>query len=250
MTRSISILGVRVDDVTFDTAGLLVEQWIVAGGAHQIATVNPEFIMRSLDDPEFKRVLAGTDLNVPDGVGVLWASRQQGHILRERVGGTDLMVELCRLAALNRWRVFFLGAREGVAERAAALLAARFPGMIVAGAYAGSPLPADEAGIIAKVQRARPHVLFVAYGAPAQDLWIARNLTQLAPAGSGAPGLVAVGVGGGLDFVAGVQKRAPEWLQRAGLEWLHRLVRQPGRIRRQMSIPRFMWHVLLESSRK
>lgn len=246
MRRSITLLGVRVDDVTFDTTCLMVERWVAQGGARQIATVNPEFVMRAQDDPDFARVLAKTDLNVPDGVGVLWASRRAGHALRERVGGTDLMVELCRLAAYHRWRVFFLGARDGVAERAAALLAARFPGMTVAGTFAGSPAPAEEAGIVARVQRARPQLLFVAYGAPAQDVWIARQLPRLCDMPC-VPGLVAMGVGGGLDFIAGVQKRAPEWLQKAGLEWLYRLVRQPSRVRRQMAIPRFLWRVLLES---
>lgn len=246
--RSVEILGVRVDDVTYHEACDIAESLIRRGGVHQFATVNPEFVMAARDDDEFREVLASTALNVPDGAGVVWAAGRRGVKLRERVAGVDLMRALCALAARHRWRVFFLGAQPGVAERAAAALVLAHPGLMVAGAYAGSPRREEEMAIVARVRAARPQLLFVAYGAPAQDKWLARNLPLLAPgAGDDADGIVGMGVGGAFDFIAGVQKRAPEWMQRANLEWLYRLMRQPWRWRRQTALIRFAVAAMLES---
>jgi N-acetylglucosaminyldiphosphoundecaprenol N-acetyl-beta-D-mannosaminyltransferase len=123
-----------------------------------------------------------------------------------------------------------------VAERAAAVLTRRHLGLEIAGTYAGSPDPAEENEIVARVRAAAPDFLFVAYGAPRQDLWIHRNLHRL-----GVP--VCMGVGGTLDFIAGVTPRAPRWMRRHGLEWLYRLYLQPWRWRRMLALPRFVYHV-------
>ena len=235
---SVTILGVRVDDVTDEEALAHVQRYIDQGGAHQIATVNVEFIMAARRDPVFRQVLAGASLCVPDSVGVVWAARRQGHPLRQRVAGVDLVEKIAARAADRGWRVYFLGAAPGVAEAAARVLATRYPGLKVAGCYAGSPRPAEEDEIVGWVQAAQPDVLFVAYGAPRQDLWIARNQARI-----GVP--VAMGVGGSFDFIAGVARRAPRWVRRFGLEWLHRLIKQPWRLRRQLVIPHFVLLVLL-----
>ncbi len=235
---SVTILGVRVDDVTDEEALAHIQGYIDRGGAHQIATVNVEFIMAARRDVTFRHVLAEASLCVPDSVGVVWAARRQGHPLRQRVAGVDLVEKIAARAAERGWRVYFLGAAPGVAEAAARVLATRYPGLKVAGCYAGSPRPAEEDEIVGWVQAAQPDVLFVAYGAPRQDLWIARNQARI-----GVP--VAMGVGGSFDFIAGVARRAPRWMQRLGLEWLHRLIKQPWRLRRQLAIPHFMLLVLL-----
>jgi len=203
--------------------------WVAAAVAartpRQMCTANPEFVMTAQRDEEFRRVLNAADVVLPDGVGLLWAARRQGARLPERVAGSDLIYQLAALAAQHHWRVYYLGAAEGVAAETAARLGARYPGLVVAGVFAGSPRPEDEADLVARVQAARPDLLLVAYGAPAQDKWIARNMAAL-----GVP--VSLGVGGAFDFVAGVAVRAPVWVQRLGLEWLHRLARQPWRLRR------------------
>lgn len=237
--QSVSILGVRVDDVTYDEALAHVQHCVASGGAHQIATVNVEFIMAARHDLPFRRVLEQASLCVPDGTGVLWAARRQGTPLRERVAGVDLVERIAERGSERGWRIFFLGAAPGVAECAAKLLAERYPGLKIAGCYAGSPRPEEEDAILSQVQAAQPDVLFVAYGAPRQDLWIARNQAR-----SGVP--VAIGVGGSFDFIIGEVRRAPQWVQRAGLEWLHRLAREPWRLRRQMAIPHFMALVMLK----
>ncbi|MGD9099537.1 MAG: WecB/TagA/CpsF family glycosyltransferase [Anaerolineae bacterium] len=235
--EGVSILGVRVDDVTYQEALARIGRYIQGGGVHQVATVNVEFIMEARRNPVFQDVLAQASLCVPDSVGVMWAARWQGRPLRRRVAGVDLVEMITAQGAERGWRIYFLGAAPGVAEQAATVLGQRYPGFKVAGCYAGSPRPEEEDEIVGWVRAARPDVLLVAYGAPKQDLWIARNQARI-----GVP--VAMGVGGSFDYIAGAVQRAPRWMQRAGLEWLYRLVKEPWRLRRQMAIPHFMWLVL------
>ncbi len=243
----VHVLGVPIHDVTLEESCAIAESLIHSGGAHQFATVNPEFIMAAQRDTAFMQVLQQTALNVPDGVGVVWAARRQGVRLRARVPGVELMQALCAMASAHRWRVFFLGAREGVAARVAGEMALRYPGLVVAGTFAGSPDPREAKAIVTRVRAAQPHLLFVAYGAPAQDRWLAQHLPQLV-AEQRSEGLLGMGVGGAFDFIAGVQRRAPQWMREAGLEWLYRLWRQPWRWRRQMALLHFAWRAMLKSS--
>jgi N-acetylglucosaminyldiphosphoundecaprenol N-acetyl-beta-D-mannosaminyltransferase len=245
----LAILNVQVDAVDFALTLDLIDAWVVQRrsarplqqpGVHcrQICTVNPEFIVDAQRDSAFAAVLARADLCVPDGAGVLWAARRSGAHLRERVTGSDGIYRICERAALHGWRVYLLGAAAGVAEQAAALLVSRYPGLIVAGCYAGSPADADWPTLQTRLRNAAPDILFVAYGHPRQDFWIDRHRADL-------PAAVAIGVGGAFDFVAGIAPRAPLWMQRLNLEWLHRLVTQPWRWRRMLKLPVFAALVLL-----
>jgi len=235
--RSLYILGVRVDDVTTSEALDLIEQFIAERTPRQICTVNPEFVMRAQQDDIFRQVINDAALCLPDGVGLLWAARRLGRRLRERVAGSDMVWRIAERASQLGWRMYLLGAAPGVAEKAAQVLQARYPALNIVGTFAGSPAPAEEDAIVARICAAQPDVLLVAYGAPAQDVWIARNQSRLQVP-------VTMGVGGSLDFVAGVARRAPTWMQRIGLEWLHRLIHEPWRWRRQLALPRFVWRVL------
>ena len=226
--QAVSILGIPVHAVTMAQTLAWVEASVDGRTPRQICTANPEFVMLARRDPAFRSVLRQADLVLPDGVGLLWAARRQGRALPERVAGSDLIYRLAERGAERGWRIYYLGAAEGVAAQAAERLRARYPGLVVAGTYAGSPRPQDDEALAARVRAAQPDILLVAYGAPRQDLWIARNRERL-----GVP--VSVGVGGSFDFVAGVAVRAPGWVQRLGLEWLHRLARQPWRARRIFS---------------
>ncbi|MFQ5578350.1 MAG: WecB/TagA/CpsF family glycosyltransferase, partial [Anaerolineae bacterium] len=233
-----TILGVRVDAVTFAGALERIESFIAAKQPHQIVTVNPEFVVAAQSDAVFRRILNRAALAVADGAGLLkaaaWLSQPP---LPERIAGVDMVEALAALAAQKGYRIFFLGAQPGVAEKAVAVLQARYPGMASAGAFAGSPRAADEAAIVAKIQAARPDIVLVAYGAPEQDKWIARNMHRL-------PASVLMGVGGAFDFISGAARRAPRRLQRRNLEWLHRFIRQPWRWRRMWNaVPRFLWLV-------
>jgi N-acetylglucosaminyldiphosphoundecaprenol N-acetyl-beta-D-mannosaminyltransferase len=222
---SVDILGVRVHALTIAQTLAWIEAAVAARAPRQICTANPEFIMGARRDTEFRRVLSQADLVLPDGVGLLWAARRLGARLPERVPGSDLIYRLSEQAAAHGWRLFFLGAAEGVAGAAAERLRALYPGLVIAGVYSGSPRPDGAEALIERVRAARADILLVAFGAPAQDKWIARHREAL-----GVP--VSMGVGGAFDFVTGVARRAPVWVQRLGLEWLHRLWRQPWRARR------------------
>lgn len=233
---SLRILGVRVDALTYADLLEHIATFIASGRPHQIATVNPEFVMEAQRNARFRAVLEKADLCLADGVGLLWAARRQGRTLPQRVTGSDALPLIAERAAQAGWRLYLLGAADGVAERTGRLLQARYPGVTIAGAYAGSPAPADASAIIGRVRAARPDVLFVAYGAPKQDLWIAEHRDAL-----GVPAMI--GVGGAFDHLVGVRRRAPAWLQRLNLEWLFRLITQPWRWRRQLALPRFVWAV-------
>lgn len=228
----VQVLGVGVDRVDLRAAVERIGALVAVGVPAQVVTVNPEFVMAARRDPVFRGVLNGAALAVPDGMGIIWAARILGDRLPERVGGVELVEALAALAPARGYRLFLLGAAEGVAEAAARALRSRYPGLQIVGTYAGSPATEDEAAILHLLREARPDILLVAFGAPAQDLWIARNLAR-----SG--GAVAVGVGGAFDYLSGRVPRAPGWIQRAGLEWLYRLARQPWRWRRMLALPRF-----------
>jgi N-acetylglucosaminyldiphosphoundecaprenol N-acetyl-beta-D-mannosaminyltransferase len=236
--ESINILNVRVDNVTYTDALARVEFFLRERGAHQIATVNPEFVVKAQTNAEFRRVLNATALNVPDGVGLLWAARRLGTPLRERVTGQELVDRIAALAAERGYGIFFLGAREGVAERAANALKEKHPRLEIAGCYAGSPAIEEEQEIVQRVNDSGARILFVAYGPPKQEFWIARNASRLNVN-------VAMGVGGTFDTLAGFVPRAPRWVREAGFEWAYRLLREPRRIKRQLAIPYFMWLILI-----
>lgn len=233
----VDILGVRVDALTLEQAVARIDGFIRSGQPHQVVTVNPEFLVQARGDAGFRACLERADLALADGVGLLPAARLLGHRLPGRVTGVDITISLMALCAQAGYRVYLLGAAEGVAAATATALQTRYPGLQIAGYHAGSPNPAHDTEQVTRVREALPQVLLVAYGAPDQDLWIARNLQQL-----GVP--VAIGVGGTFDYLSGRVPRAPELLRRWGLEWLYRLVRQPWRWRRQLRLPVFVALVL------
>lgn len=230
------MLGVRVDCV--DMAGALaeIERLLDRGGPHLVATVNPEFVMRAQRDKSFARVLEGADLCLPDGVGVVWAARRQGCDVREPVAGVDLVEPLAAMCVRRGLRLFLLGAAPGVAAALADRLRRAHEGLDV-NAHAGSPDPRDDFDTLHRIHDHRPDVLLVAYGAPAQEMWIDRLKHRLGVS-------VAIGVGGAFDYLTGRVPRAPVWMRRARLEWFARLVRQPWRVRRMAVLPVYAIKVL------
>jgi N-acetylglucosaminyldiphosphoundecaprenol N-acetyl-beta-D-mannosaminyltransferase len=232
----VRVLGVRVDCLDMDAALERMAQLVDAGGDHLVATVNPEFVMRARVDQDFARVLESADLCLADGSGVVWAARRQGCAIDGPVTGVDLIPPLAALCARRHFRLFLLGAAEGVAADLASRLRAENPGLEVA-AHSGSPAESSDAETVAIINGYQPHVLLVAYGHPNQELWIDRTRGSLKVA-------VAMGVGGAFDYLTGRVPRAPGWMRRAGLEWLFRLIRQPWRIRRMAVLPIYALRVL------
>lgn len=238
--RSYYILGMRVDDVTFPESLGLIDEYVRSGKSHMVVTPNPEFAMIARRDPSFRQVLNGSSLAIPDGIGLMLAARLVGRRFREHVRGTDLIHRSAALCAQKGYRLFLLGAAPGVAEAAAARLVADNPRLQIAGTYAGFHQPEHDEETRAAIRRAgRVDLILVAYGAPGQEMWLARNLEEL-----GIP--CGIGVGGVFNFLSGRSKRAPLWIRRLELEWLHRLVTEPWRWRRQLSLPAFGLAVLQE----
>lgn len=247
------VLGVRVDVLTreqaLDIIEQMVERWRASlAGSHalpcrQVVTVNTEFVMEAQRNSAFRHIINSAALVIADGIGIVWATRLGKRPVPERITGTDTVIALARRCARSGYRLYLLGAGPGVADQAAARLRAFAPGLDIAGTYAGSPAPEEEEGILQRLRAAAADILCVAYGAPAQELWIERNLARL-------PVAVAMGVGGAFDFLSGQKRRAPLYLQRFGLEWLYRLYREPWRWKRMLAIPRFMVMVLLKRNTK
>lgn len=238
--KRVAVLGVPVDLVTQSEAVQWVADAVKDSRPRQVVTVNPELVMHSRRNPALAAVLSGADLCVPDGTGVVWAARRRGLTLPARVTGVDLIPALAARGASAGWRFFLLGGRPGVAEATAAVLGRQHPRLIVAGTLAPSAELVNDVATAAAVRAAATDVLLVAYGAPAQELWIARNLERTGAA-------VAIGVGGAFDFLSGRAPRAPTWMRRHSLEWLHRLIRQPWRWRRMVALPQFVGLVLREN---
>jgi N-acetylglucosaminyldiphosphoundecaprenol N-acetyl-beta-D-mannosaminyltransferase len=200
--------------------------------AAQVVTLNPELVMRARRDAGLAQIIRSARVVTADGAGILWALRLRGQRAPARVTGVDLAQALAQRAAASGYSIFLLGAGPGVAQAAADTLRRSFPALRIAGCWGGSPSPRDDAEATARIRASGARLALVAYGAPAQELWIARNLPAL-------PGVVAVGVGGALDMLAGRIPRAPRWMRVAGLEWLFRLWRQPWRWRRMLALPHF-----------
>ena len=223
------ILDVKVDNVTMQETVDRIGNMVRSGDKHYVVTPNAEFLVAAQRDPEFKRILNQADLSIPDGMGVVYASKFYGDPLRERVAGTDLVEILCKKAAKEGWSVFFLGGLYGVGKRAAEVLRSRYPGLNVCGFYEGKREKAYDEQSLRSIKRvSKGHkidILLVAYGHNYQEKWIARNSQRL-------DFTVSLGIGGAFDFISGYISRAPLWVRRVGLEWLFRLIKQPWRWRR------------------
>lgn len=227
--RSIAVLGVPVDDITLDETVDAIGEMVEAGRAtrrtHQVATVNVDFVVNALGDRDVLDILQRTDLALPDGKPLVWMSRLAGTPIRERTTGADLVGALVARAVPARWRIVLFGAAPGVASAARDVLCARHPGADVVALEA--PLVAADgsmdAAVADQLAELRADVVCVALGNPKQERWIQRHREQVGAA-------VFIGVGGTLDFIAGRTRRAPAWMQRSGLEWLHRALSEPRRL--------------------
>ena len=234
--KKIDILGVKVDSVTMAQAVAQVEGYMDERKNVLIATANAEMIMRATHDEELKNILNDAALVVPDGAGTVWAAHHLGYEMPERVAGFDLAQELMRIAPSKKQKVFFFGSAPGVAEKAKAKAEELYPGIEIVGTRDGYFKPEDEPAIIEEIKAAQPDLLLAALGVPKQEKWLNAHLKEL-----GVP--VAIGVGGTLDVMAGVMKRAPYWMQKAKLEWLFRGLLQPKRAGRLMALPKFVLKV-------
>lgn len=231
------ILGCQVDLLTTQGAVSAIKDLIAQGQPAQVITLNAEMAFQAYSDPDLRGIINAADLVTPDGIGIVWGGRHLGNAIPERVTGIDLLQHLCRAATSEDWKIYLLGSAPGVAEQAAERLSTEYPGLQICGTHHGYFQEADLPGIIQSIQAQAPQILFVALGAPRQELWIKKHLAQLG-------NIVCIGVGGSLDVIAGQKKRAPAWMMKINLEWLYRLLAEPARWQRQMVLPQFMILIL------
>jgi N-acetylglucosaminyldiphosphoundecaprenol N-acetyl-beta-D-mannosaminyltransferase len=242
----IPILGVPLDAVgpaeARSTLRASFDEHLV-GHCRHVVTLNPEYVMRARSDADFRRAIEAADLVTADGVGVVFAARLLGARAGRRVArvtGVDLLDWLARDSGDRGAPLYLLGAGPGVAAAAAAELTRQHPAARIAGWRSeGTAAPEDDAEALDRIRASGARAVAVAYGAPGQVFWIARNQGALAEAGV----RVAVGVGGALDYLAGVAPRAPRIVRQLGFEWLFRLVVEPWRWRRQLVLPAFAGRV-------
>ena len=228
LRQRLDMFGVLIDCVDQSAALERIGEFLRDGSAHQIVTVNLDFLHLAEQNAAFRATINEADLAVPDGMPLVWLSRVLGKPLTSRVTGVELVHEGCRLASRSGVGVFLLGGTPEVAKVAAARVREQYPGLEVT-AYSPpfGPLSEEEdERIVEMILQARPGFLFVALGAPRQDLWIHAHLERL-----GVP--VAMGVGCVLDLLAGTVQRAPAWMQSAGFEWSYRLMQEPRRLWRR-----------------
>lgn len=234
-------MGIPADILDLDGAITRASSMLQENRPHFIASVNPEICMASQKDEMLKSALTNADLGIPDGIGVVLASRLRRGRLRSRVTGIDMMEALVELAVREGKSIFLFGAAEGVAEEAAANLMHRHPGLRVAGTQHGYIPPSEEGRAAEKIASSGADIVFVGLGSPRQELFAARHA-----AATGARVLMVVG--GSFDVFSGRLQRAPQFYQRFGLEWLYRLIQQPERLQRTIALPRFLLLTVLKKN--
>lgn len=240
MRNTIEVLGVNVDKVTMHQALKKVDSFMQDNEKlHSIYTPNPEIIMLAQEDKEFLDILNQADLVIPDGIGVVIASKLlKGPKLPERVPGYDLVQNMLQYGVQKDYKYYFFGSKPQVADLAAEKMRKKYPGIQIVGTHDGYFKQEDEKNIIDDINKSGANVLLVALGAPKQEKWIVENAERLY-------GIkVAIGVGGSLDGMADIVKRAPAFFQKIGLEWFYRLAMQPTRWKRMLVIPKFIVKVL------
>jgi N-acetylglucosaminyldiphosphoundecaprenol N-acetyl-beta-D-mannosaminyltransferase len=238
MRKQVTIMDVPVDRVTLQGAYDIFQGLMEACDCNIIVTPNTEIVMEAQKDPTLLKVIEDADLVIPDGIGLIYASKIQGTGLTERVTGVDLMLKVLEYCHLHHKRIFLLGGKPGVAEKAGENIVTRFSNVKIAGVRDGYFKIEDDPSIIEEINTSGADILFTALGAPKQEKWMDQYRNALNVK-------VAMGVGGSVDIWAGTVERAPEIYQKLGLEWFYRLMKEPWRYKRMMVLPKFMIKVLL-----
>ena len=245
MSEKISILGVNVDKITLKDAEERVKSFLNSNTTNTIYTPNTEIVMEARNNQELKSLLNKGDLVIPDGIGLVYASKIKKKPLLERVAGSDLSMRILDIANDEGHSIFILGGKPGVAQIATENIKKKYPNIDIAGyhhgyfkgTHIGHRNHEEENEVINIINKAKPDIVFVGLGAPKQEQWIDENKEKLNCK-------VIIGNGGTVDIIAGTVKRAPEVYQRLGLEWLYRLLKDPRRIKRQIVLPKFVLIVL------
>ncbi|MFO7278080.1 MAG: WecB/TagA/CpsF family glycosyltransferase [Pseudomonadota bacterium] len=227
--QRIHLMGCEIDNLSLEETLQTIEEFIASGEPHQHVVVNVDKLVKARRDPALRRVINDCALVNADGMPVVWASRLLGRPLKERVAGVDLFEALMARAARKGWRIFLLGAKEEVVSRVRLLYEAKYPDLRIVGHRNGYWKPEEEEEVVRQIAEARPDILFVAISSPKKERFLAMHQARMRVP-------FAMGVGGTFDVAAGRVKRAPRWMQRAGLEWFYRFLQEPRRMFRRYFI--------------
>src|SRR5579863_3442401 len=240
------VLGVRVSAINMEHALDLSDRWITAGCPGYICASGVHGVMAAQSDTELMRVFNQAFLNIPDGMPMTWIGRLQGHHQMNRVFGPDFMAAMCALSVRRGYRNFLYGGKPGVTQELTVNLLQRFPGLQIVGTYTppfGSLTLAQESELFNQIEESKPHILWVGISTPRQERFMGQYFERFKVP-------LAIGVGAAFDFHSGRIRDSSEWIKRAGLQWLHRLMQDPRRLWRRYfySIPAFIWHIGWQSS--
>ncbi|MBN2157879.1 MAG: WecB/TagA/CpsF family glycosyltransferase [Spirochaetes bacterium] len=243
MRDKVVLLGVEIDNVMKDEALAIFDEIIKSRVPSLVVTPNVDHIMNIQKDAEFREIYKKASLVLTDGVPLMWASRFLGTPIKEKIAGSDVFHDICRVGAKKGYRIFLMGGREGAAERTVEIMRERHPSIQIVGHYSPPVGFEDDEREMKKIENmlaaAKPDVLFLGLGSPKQEKFYTMYSVRF-----GIP--VTMGIGITFEYVSGMVKRAPVWMQKAGLEWLYRLIKEPKRLWKRYLIndPGFFWLVL------
>lgn len=235
------ILGIDVCVTTYEELRNAIKQDIQEKKKSYIVTINPEKVIKAKKDESLKDILNNAKYQIPDGIGIIYASKIKKGKIKSRITGIDTMEMICDLSNKENFRIFMYGAEAEVVEKAKEKLKEKYKNINICGYING--YEKNEEAIIKKINTSKPDILFVALGSPKQEKFIAKNFSKINTK-------ILLGVGGSFDVISGKKKRAPKWVQKKGLEWLYRLIKEPKRFFRQTKIISFIFEVMLQKNNK
>ncbi|MCK9443685.1 MAG: WecB/TagA/CpsF family glycosyltransferase [Tissierellaceae bacterium] len=245
----IEIFGTKIYNITLEETLDKIREFINGESLKVIFTPNTEIVMAAKDDNVLRDIINQGDLIVPDGIGLIYASRIKKKPLKERVTGYDISMNMLNMADENSYSLYLLGGKEGIAQIAKDKIEEKYKHIKVAGyhhgyfkgSHNGYTDHDEENKIIDEINSKNPDIIFLGLGFPKQEIWIDANKSRL-------KGKVIIGNGGVIDVLSGNTKRAPEIFLKLNLEWFYRLIKEPSRIRRQMALPKFMFKVIFSKN--
>jgi N-acetylglucosaminyldiphosphoundecaprenol N-acetyl-beta-D-mannosaminyltransferase len=237
--QKLNVLGVKIDNVTIESATDRILEMVKSEGNHAVFTPNSEIVYSAYKNPDFCSLLNSADMLTPDGIGIVYASKILKKPLAERAGGYDIACQVIERIAETGDRLYLFGGKPEIAKKASENLRKKYPFINIVGTRNGYFTPDEEDEIIDDIQKSGADILFVCLGSPMQEKWIFKNREKLSCR-------VMMGIGGSLDVFAGATERAPESWQKLGLEWLYRLKKEPKRFWRMLALPKFAFTVLLK----
>ncbi len=238
LMNKVQILGIDISKVTYIEAIENIARYIEEKKPVQIVTANAEIVFTASREQKLKDIVNNSAMVTADGIGVVHAAKIKGEPVPCKVAGVELTEKLLALSGQKNWKFYFLGGAPGVPEKAKSNLLQKYPDVQIVGTRNGYFTPDEEDEIIKDIIAKKPDILFVALGFPKQELWIARNKDKI-----NVP--VSIGVGGSLDIFSGNKKRAPQLVQKLGIEFFYRFLQEPRRFRRYFALPKFIFAFFL-----